>query len=98
MLPVRFVTETLKVKGEHTIHLKGVRLVLFPLYRCVLKHFATDGRDLTDKETKAFLQAADKDGDGKIGAEGKIKQYTRTAGASHIYSFIYFLRGHQWEP
>lgn len=35
----------------------------------VLKAFATDGRDLTDKETKAFLQAADKDGDGKIGAE-----------------------------
>uniref|UniRef100_A0A8C1MRQ8 Parvalbumin n=2 Tax=Cyprinus carpio TaxID=7962 RepID=A0A8C1MRQ8_CYPCA len=64
----------------------------------VFKHFATDGRDLSDKETKAFLQAADKDGDGKIGAEGKIKQYTRTAGASHIYSFIYFLRGHQWEP
>ncbi|XDV13564.1 hypothetical protein PO909_001948 [Leuciscus waleckii] len=39
----------------------------------VLKGFATDGRDLTDKETKAFLQAADKDGDGKIGAEGKVK-------------------------
>uniref|UniRef100_A0A8C2IB34 Parvalbumin n=1 Tax=Cyprinus carpio TaxID=7962 RepID=A0A8C2IB34_CYPCA len=35
----------------------------------VFKHFATDGRDLSDKETKAFLQAADKDGDGKIGAE-----------------------------
>ncbi|XP_051571245.1 parvalbumin-7-like [Myxocyprinus asiaticus] len=35
----------------------------------VLKVFALDGRDLTDKETKAFLQAADKDGDGKIGAE-----------------------------
>ncbi|XP_023672368.1 parvalbumin-7-like [Paramormyrops kingsleyae] len=35
----------------------------------VLKGFSTDGRDLTDKETKAFLQAADKDGDGKIGME-----------------------------
>lgn len=35
----------------------------------VLKGFATDGRDLTDKETKAFLNAADKDGDGKIGIE-----------------------------
>ncbi|KAG5832520.1 parvalbumin 6 [Anguilla rostrata] len=34
-----------------------------------LKGFATDGRDLTDKETKAFLRAADKDGDGKIGME-----------------------------
>ncbi|XP_016307839.1 parvalbumin-7-like [Sinocyclocheilus anshuiensis] len=35
----------------------------------VFKHFAAEGRDLSDKETKAFLQAADKDGDGKIGAE-----------------------------
>ncbi|KAM6957086.1 parvalbumin 6 [Aplochiton taeniatus] len=35
----------------------------------VLKGFATDGRDLTDKETKAFLNAADKDGDGKIGVD-----------------------------
>ncbi|KAG9264425.1 parvalbumin-7-like [Astyanax mexicanus] len=35
----------------------------------VLKGFAADGRDLTDKETKAFLQAADKDGDGKIGVD-----------------------------
>uniref|UniRef100_A0A8C9RBY2 Parvalbumin n=2 Tax=Scleropages formosus TaxID=113540 RepID=A0A8C9RBY2_SCLFO len=35
----------------------------------VLKGFATDGRDLTDKETKAFLKAADKDGDGKIGMD-----------------------------
>ncbi|XP_023670307.1 parvalbumin-7 [Paramormyrops kingsleyae] len=35
----------------------------------VLKGFASDGRDLTDKETKAFLALADKDGDGKIGAE-----------------------------
>lgn len=53
--------------------MKGVRLTLFALCRFVLKGFATDGRDLTDKETKAFLQAADKDGDGKIGAEGKVK-------------------------
>ncbi|KAM9346770.1 parvalbumin 6 [Symphorus nematophorus] len=35
----------------------------------VLKGFAKDGRDLTDKETKTFLQAADKDGDGKIGVD-----------------------------
>lgn len=38
----------------------------------MLKGFATGGRDLTDKETKAFLKAADKDGDGKIGVEGEI--------------------------
>lgn len=44
----------------------------FPsLARFVLKGFAKDGRDLTDKETKAFLKAADKDGDGKIGVDGK---------------------------
>ncbi|XP_016150725.1 parvalbumin-7-like [Sinocyclocheilus grahami] len=35
----------------------------------VLKGFSADGRDLTDKETKAFLAAADKDGDGKIGID-----------------------------
>nr|P02628.1 RecName: Full=Parvalbumin alpha; AltName: Full=Parvalbumin III; AltName: Full=Parvalbumin pI 5.0; AltName: Full=Parvalbumin-3 [Esox lucius] len=35
----------------------------------VLKSFAADGRDLTDAETKAFLKAADKDGDGKIGID-----------------------------
>lgn len=37
----------------------------------MLKGFSADGRDLTDKETKAFLAAADKDGDGKIGIDGK---------------------------
>ncbi|XP_072240768.1 parvalbumin-7 isoform X1 [Leuresthes tenuis] len=35
----------------------------------VLKGFSNDGRDLTDDETKSFLQAADKDGDGKIGID-----------------------------
>ncbi|XP_053708222.1 parvalbumin 6 [Synchiropus splendidus] len=35
----------------------------------VLKGFAKNGRDLTDKETKSFLKAADKDGDGKIGVD-----------------------------
>lgn len=70
--------------------MKGVSLALFPLCRFVFKHFATDGRDLSDKETKAFMQAADKDGDGKIGAEGKIKEYTGTAGSSHIYFFFFF--------
>ncbi|XP_047434070.1 parvalbumin-7 isoform X1 [Mugil cephalus] len=35
----------------------------------VLKGFSNDGRDLTDAETKAFLNAADKDGDGKIGID-----------------------------
>nr|XP_060632967.1 parvalbumin alpha [Anolis sagrei ordinatus] len=35
----------------------------------VLKGFTAEGRDLSDKETKAFLNAADKDGDGKIGVD-----------------------------
>lgn len=45
--------------------------VFLSLTRFVLKGFGKDGRDLTDKETKAFLKAADKDGDGKIGVDGK---------------------------
>ncbi|XP_061535045.1 parvalbumin-7 [Phycodurus eques] len=35
----------------------------------VLKGFSKDGRDLTDDETRVFLKAADKDGDGKIGID-----------------------------
>lgn len=40
------------------------------LLRFVLKGFTPEGRDLSDKETKALLAAGDKDGDGKIGADG----------------------------
>lgn len=39
--------------------------------RYILKGFSKEGRDLTDDETKAFLKAADKDGDGKIGIDGE---------------------------
>lgn len=35
-----------------------------------MKGFSPEGRDLSDKETKAFLSAGDKDGDGKIGVDG----------------------------
>lgn len=50
--------------------------------RFVLKGFAKDGRDLTDKETRAFLTAADKDGDGKIGVDGKHQHQIPLVGVS----------------
>ncbi|XP_046871160.1 parvalbumin-7-like [Hypomesus transpacificus] len=37
--------------------------------KTLLKRFSPEGRDLTDKETKALLQAADTDGDGKISSD-----------------------------
>lgn len=52
--------------------------------RFVLKGFAKDGRDLTDKETKAFLKAADKDGDGKIGVDGKLQHQIPLVGVTQI--------------
>lgn len=44
---------------------------LCTVLRYVLKGFSKEGRDLTDSETSAFLKAADKDGDGKIGIDGE---------------------------
>lgn len=41
------------------------------MLRYVLQGFSKEGRELTDAETKAFLIAADKDGDGKIGIDGE---------------------------
>ncbi|XP_074920417.1 parvalbumin alpha [Chelonoidis abingdonii] len=35
----------------------------------ILKGFTSNGRDLSDKETKTLLAAGDKDGDGKIGID-----------------------------
>ncbi|XP_007939815.2 parvalbumin alpha [Orycteropus afer afer] len=36
----------------------------------ILKGFSSDARDLSAQETKKLMAAGDKDGDGKIGAEG----------------------------
>nr|XP_024000169.1 parvalbumin alpha-like [Salvelinus alpinus] len=41
--------------------LVGLKAMILTMF--VLKSFAEDGRDLTDAETKAFLNAADKDGE-----------------------------------
>ncbi len=58
----------------------GCQIEVYPfLDRFVLKGFSADGRDLTDEETKAFLAAADKDGDGKIGIDGEKSSYLKGA-------------------
>jgi len=62
------------------------------LVRFVLKGFANDGRDLTDKETKEFLRAADKDGDGKIGVDGKHCRLSGSAMRSHTHTHIIITR------
>lgn len=59
-----------------------IHLAFLSLSRFVLKGFAKDGRDLTDKETKIFLKAADKDGDGKIGVDGKPQHQIPLLGVS----------------
>uniref|UniRef100_A0AAQ5XYN5 Parvalbumin n=3 Tax=Amphiprion TaxID=80969 RepID=A0AAQ5XYN5_AMPOC len=58
---VKKVFQVLDVDGSGFIEEEELKFVL--------KGFSKDGRDLTDAETKAFLTAADKDGDGKIGID-----------------------------
>uniref|UniRef100_A0A8C6KUU6 Parvalbumin n=1 Tax=Nothobranchius furzeri TaxID=105023 RepID=A0A8C6KUU6_NOTFU len=60
---VKKVFQVLDVDGSGFIEEEELKFVL--------KGFSKDGRDLTDTETKAFLQAADKDGDGKIGIDDR---------------------------
>ncbi|XP_032418471.1 parvalbumin-7-like isoform X1 [Xiphophorus hellerii] len=58
---VKKVFQVLDVDGSGFIEEEELKFVL--------KGFSKDGRDLTDAETKAFITAADKDGDGKIGID-----------------------------
>ncbi|XP_069023008.1 parvalbumin-7 [Embiotoca jacksoni] len=58
---VKMVFRVLDVDGSGFIEEEELKFVL--------KGFAKEGRDLTDSETRAFLKAADKDGDGKIGID-----------------------------
>ncbi|XP_014328754.1 parvalbumin-7 isoform X1 [Xiphophorus maculatus] len=58
---VKKVFQVLDVDGSGFIEEEELKFVL--------KGFSKDGRDLTDDETKAFITAADKDGDGKIGID-----------------------------
>ncbi|XP_061576607.1 parvalbumin-7-like isoform X2 [Cololabis saira] len=58
---VKMVFQVLDVDGSGFIEEEELKFVL--------KGFSNDGRDLTDAETRAFLTAADKDGDGKIGID-----------------------------
>lgn len=72
--------------SQHTHTNTNTHMLLNAVVVCVrfvLKGFSKEGRDLTDKETKAFLDAADKDGDGKIGIDGERHTERQTDNSRH---------------
>ena len=62
-------------------------LSLFPL-RLFLQAFSAGARELSEKETKAFLNAGDADGDGMIGVDGKIRAFLKLLDSSELSFFI----------
>ena len=56
---------------EDYLLLWHVVVYIFVSARFFLQRFTPGARVLTDKETKAFLSAADDDSDGRIGADGE---------------------------
>uniref|UniRef100_A0A3B3CC05 Parvalbumin n=2 Tax=Oryzias melastigma TaxID=30732 RepID=A0A3B3CC05_ORYME len=69
MIGMRAMTAENVKKVFQVLDVDGSGFIEEEELKFVLKGFSKDGRDLTDAETKAFLQAADKDGDGKIGID-----------------------------